>query len=294
MSNHKHSLRALALCAAPLAALAGCAASDGDPSDPSSPTGGAVPSVSSVAYRGDARTRAFNERLLDAELVFQGTVSAVSSVLASPAERGGERLPHTFVTFLVERVFKGRVLDRTITLRFLGGVTANGGYMMSSSAPLFDVGERSILLVRGNGVAKTPLVGWRQGRLRVVDGRVYTDEGRDVLTAGQTIGFGRRRALEEVLTHRIAGTTQVLDARQNVDLRPSLLGAVDRTDDAAAQPAAASSAVAANVFSAWLDGAVARSLAGAAPTPVVPVRSADPAAPFVGPSFRPVPAPEAP
>lgn len=176
--------------------------------------------------------------------------------------------------------------------RLFGGRTANGEYMVSSAVPLFDVGERSIVFVRGNGAVKHPLVGWQQGRLRVVEGRVYSDDGREVQLSAGEFRLGARRALEEVYTHRIAGTDQVLDTRTARDLRPATTGVEDSSDSSAPlappRPTPSAGAVTAEDFAAWLDQSVARAHSAAALAALPLVRSADPTARFVGPSFRPV------
>ena len=272
--------RTLLLCALPAALLVGCV----------SPVE-APPQETAVAQSlRETAQDSFDARLREAEFIFQGVVTGVTYARSQPTDLDGDRLPHSFVTFQIDRIFKGRAAGNTVTLRFLGGQRPDGSYMMSSAAPLFDVGERSILLVRGNGAAKTPLVGFREGRFRIVDGSVYSDGGHEIHLGADGPRMGRTHRLEEVLTHRIAGTSQVLDARLRPDLRPVLPGGPDRDDTQGPptpQPAPAAGASLAD-FSAWLATAVERAnppeALAAAPT----VRSADPALPFAGPSLRPV------
>ena len=144
----------------------------------------------------------------EAELIFEGVVTAVEYRLSDVAAPDHVALPHTFVTFAIAQSFKGgTVTGHSITLRFRGGPDGNGKVMMIPGIPLFDVGDRDILSVRGNGAHPCPLVGWEQGRFRLINGDVYTERGQEVLsTDGGEFVLGSHHALEEVVTHNLAGT----------------------------------------------------------------------------------------
>ena len=144
----------------------------------------------------------------EAELIFEGVVTAVEYRMSDVATPDHVALPHTFVTFEIEQTLKGGAAHgRSITLRFQGGPDDKGNAMMVSGVPLFDVGNRDVLFVRGNGEQLCPLVGWDQGRFRVIGGLVFTDNGQEVwLTRRGELAFGPYHALEEVLTHNLAGT----------------------------------------------------------------------------------------
>jgi hypothetical protein len=256
----------------------------------------APPQETAVALSAQTAQGSFDARLRQAEFIFQGVVTDVTYARSQPTDLDGDRLPHTFVTFQIERIFKGRAVGNTVTLRLLGGQRPDGSYMMSSAAPLFDVGERSILLVRGNGEAKTPLVGFREGRFRIVAGAVYSDAGQEIHLGGDGPRAGRKHALEEVLTHRVAGTSQIMDARLRPDLRPVLSGSADRDDTQgppALPPAPVPGASLAD-FSTWLATAIERANPPGALAAAPAVRSADPALPFPGPSLRPIAPPSIP
>ena len=113
----------------------------------------------------------------------QAVVAGVQYRMSSPSA-DQPSIPFTFVTFNVERVLRGQVAGDRLTLRFHGGLFPDGRFLDDPSAPLFDVGERSILLVDASGDLDVPLVGWRFGRLRVVDGRVYDDFGKPLANPG--------------------------------------------------------------------------------------------------------------
>ena len=55
--------------------------------------------------------------------------------------------------------------------------------------PDFAEGNRDLLFVQGNGESACPLARGAEGRLRIVDGAVYTDDGRALeLQEGEQIG----------------------------------------------------------------------------------------------------------
>jgi hypothetical protein len=149
-----------------------------------------------------------DQLVADAEIIVQGIVQAVEYRNSDAASAEHVALPHTFVTFGIERAFKGSVQSgSSITLRFEGGPDGQGVVLMIPGIPLFDVGDRDILFIRGNGTQSAPLVGWEQGRYRIVQGMVYSDAGQEVwLTGRGKVVHGKQHALEEVVTHDLAGT----------------------------------------------------------------------------------------
>src|SRR5262245_21325947 len=100
------------------------------------------PLVAAQAHSSHQKT--FNLRLLSfqADFIFKGRVVAVryrdsepgnrtdetgAPVLdedGQPARRDGSGLPHTFVTFEIEKIYKGKAAAKTVTLRFYGGVSS--------------------------------------------------------------------------------------------------------------------------------------------------------------------------
>jgi len=140
----------------------------------------------------------------DAELIFQGVVVDIEYRESEVRTKDQERLPHTFVTFQIEDILMGSVAatSSVVTLRFQGGRDAKGRFLALGECPLFDVGDRDILFVRRNGNHVCPVVGWRQGRFRIIDGELFGDEGQEVwLTAEQTLAYGDVHDKTEVLTH---------------------------------------------------------------------------------------------
>lgn len=135
------------------------------------------------AASGQAASGPALDSLLPAsDLVFLGRVSQIRHRLSDQRGPSDARLPHTFVTYEVERVVHGSYEGSTLTLRFLGGPTGvDGRVVLPQQFPLFALGNRDVLFVRGNGRGVCPLVGCGAGRLRVVDGVVYTDRGQGLL-----------------------------------------------------------------------------------------------------------------
>lgn len=148
-----------------------------------------------------------------ANLIFEGVVTAVEYRMSDRTTEAAA-LPHTFVTFEVKQTLKGSIAgNRSITLRFQGGPAGNGNAMLVSGVPLFDVGQHDILFVSGNGEGICPLVGWEQGRFRVIGGFVHTNSGQEVwVTRRGEIAFGPYHALDEVLTHNLDGTRLTFEA----------------------------------------------------------------------------------
>ena len=168
----------------------------------------------------------FPQLVRQADLIFEGVVTAVEYRMSDRTTAADVALPHTFVTFEVAQTLKGGTAgNRSITLRFQGGPDGQGNAMMVSGVPLFDVGHREILFVRGNGVHICPLVGWEQGRFRVIDGLMYTNEGQEVwVTRRGEIAFGPFHALDEVLTHNLDGTRLTFEAPAAQAVRPPPTG----------------------------------------------------------------------
>jgi hypothetical protein len=123
----------------------------------------------------------FDELVAEAELIFQGTVTDVTSQWTG---EGGQRHIVSYVTVRVEDAIKGNP-GVTYTLRMLGG-TVDGQTMEVSDSPKFKPGDREILFVQNNGRQFIPLVGIMHGRFRVQKDEqsgadiVVSNEGRPV------------------------------------------------------------------------------------------------------------------
>jgi hypothetical protein len=150
-----------------------------------------------------------SELVASADLVFCGEVICVDYANSLPAPDAPDGIPYTFVTYRVNSVLHGVASDEQITLRFMGGWDpSTETYLAVSLAPQFDVGDEDILFVRGNGVSDCPLVGNRDGRLRIVDGQVYSDSGRSVkIHETGRLALGDRYSLPGVGSVDVLGHT---------------------------------------------------------------------------------------
>jgi len=164
-----------------------------------------VSDVGSVQASSDQLS--LKELLAQSEFAFVGRVDKIEYALSEPTGPEGVRVPHTFVTYRVEQVFLGEAPSGLVTLRFVGGLDPGKmRYMASTNTPQFDVGDHDILFVQGNTRRLCPLVGGVGGRLRVIDGQVYTETGRAVLMGSDgSLRYGGMYRLEEVLTTQVNG-----------------------------------------------------------------------------------------
>ena len=159
---------------------------------------GDSPMNSSGKPPAQSQVPGFAEMTRAADLIFEGEVLAVESRTSDLLAAGQVSLPHTFVTFQVDRLFKGRIEDdrSTVTLRFLGGVDPQGRLLSLSLLPDFEVGEREVLLVKNNGEWACPLVYSAARRFRILETSLYTEDGRDVLIDDKArLSFGVRHDL---------------------------------------------------------------------------------------------------
>lgn len=120
--------------------------------------------------------RDFPELVALAEQVVVGTVAD----LKQSTDPSGA--PATYVTFSDLTVLKGDVGD-TLTLRFYGG-EGDGVVVRIPEMPTFNLGERAVLFVAGNGRDVCPLVGVWQGRFNV---RFDADRQTDVVETNDRV-----------------------------------------------------------------------------------------------------------
>lgn len=152
-----------------------------------------------------------NNLARNAEFVFLGTVADVSYRRAESADGRTPGTPHTFVTYRIDKILKGRASADTVTLRFVGGRGDKSQFLMASNIPLFDIGEQDVMFVRGNAKYACPLVECVRGRVRIIDGMAFNDEGQaleqsPVQAKSYEWGFGPYFELEEVSTHKVSLT----------------------------------------------------------------------------------------
>jgi len=101
--------------------------------------------------------------------------------LGNPVYAEGSDIPHTFVTYQVEHVYKGpRASPTQLTLRFEGGPSdepdpERRSYLFVESYPFFKLQDRDILFVQGNTQDPCPLAACQAGRLRILPDPQYPD-----------------------------------------------------------------------------------------------------------------------
>lgn len=135
----------------------------------------------STAFASTPRPRTFDDLLIEAELIFAGTVLTIEHRESTVVAAEQVALPHTFVSYRVDHVLRGAAtVGSSITLRYLGGPASDGRVLQVSGVPEFKVGDQDLLFVRRNGISPCPLVGWEQGRFRIVRGNVFDEFGREV------------------------------------------------------------------------------------------------------------------
>lgn len=141
------------------------------------------------------------------DLVFVGTVTDVSYA-PSLEHRNGQGIPHTFVTYEIEEVLHGDASNKHVTLRFIGGRGKEASFLAVSDMPMFDKGDRDVLMVSANGTSGCPLVGCTDGRLRLINDLVFSEEGQAIETDGKG-GLVKTAFydLPEVMTHVVSQTT---------------------------------------------------------------------------------------
>lgn len=141
------------------------------------------------------------------ELAFHGEVTHIDYALSEPTGAEGNRVPFTFVTYEVKEVLRGSFEGKSLTLRFLGGLDRRTMNILTScTMPQIDVGDEDVLFVAGNGTSMMPLVQGLSGRLRVVDGQVYTEQGRSLtIGADGDLEIGPQYLLPQILSATIEG-----------------------------------------------------------------------------------------
>ncbi|MDP2644579.1 MAG: hypothetical protein Q8P24_06540 [Desulfobacterales bacterium] len=113
-------------------------------------------------HASSVREVSLNEMLRRSRLVFEGAVTAVQ------AKENSRKRIHTFVTFKIQDIIKGKYHGDTITLRFLGGTVGNVT-MAVSDMRLPQKGEHGIYFVESlERYQVNPLYGWSQGHFIVV------------------------------------------------------------------------------------------------------------------------------
>lgn len=143
-----------------------------------SPSEESVASEPSALDAPGAVAPRFEDRIVASDTIAELTVTRVD-FRVSEAGPGLQQLPYTFVTFEVGETFKGELGD-TVTLPFAGGVWQDGITTVFSDTPLFAVGDHDVLFLSDRYVG-FPVVGDTEGRFRILDEHVVSNDGNAVV-----------------------------------------------------------------------------------------------------------------
>ena len=148
----------------------------------------------------------FSQLVNEAEVIFQGTVTASRSVWVG---EGAQRDIMTYVTFKVDDAVKGTP-GSMYTISMVGG-TVGQDTMEISGAPKFKIGSRDLLFVQHNGQQFIPLVGIMHGRFRVQQDQ----SGRDVVMTDDKAPLSNTAELGVNEQNARAGSAMSVDQFKN-------------------------------------------------------------------------------
>jgi len=117
----------------------------------------------------------------EADVVFVGTVIDITSEWADPDK---SRI-YTYVAFDNLEIIAGDYQNSSLTVRFSGG-EMDDVKILYAGVPQFNLGERNLIFLSGNYIELCPVVGWIQGRFRVLydenvgEHVVHTDDGKPI------------------------------------------------------------------------------------------------------------------
>ncbi len=216
-----------------------------------------------------------------ADLVFRGAVEDIQYATSEPTGPYNTEVPYTFVTYRITRLFKGDLDTSSITLRFVGGTRFSDGVTLKvSHVPTFDIYNEDILFVTKNNVVNSPLAHWQLGRLRIIDGYLYDNEGREIqMSSRGEIQFGKPHHFEEVtspVTKDFSYDDQALASESEMS-----------------ENVAVNKAIAIENFLPVLDKQVSEAIGSQSGSVAVPIINADPNIPFKAFLPKPIAPPSA-
>ena len=135
--------------------------------------------VTDPVVRAALGTLAVDDRFALADGVFLGKVVGIEYRM-SEGTPAANPLPFTFVTWQVERAWKGTSRGEYVTARLLGGPTPDGRVLAVSEQPTFQDDDRDVIFLDSQSDGASPVLGGEAGRYRILDGGAYTDDGRSI------------------------------------------------------------------------------------------------------------------
>jgi hypothetical protein len=137
-----------------------------------------------------------------ANLIAYGTVQKIEYGLEKAETKDSREIPFTYVTFGIEKTFRGNRPPRSLVMRFIGGPDGRGGFLEVSGVPSFQKGDKDVLFIAGNGESGCPLVLCQAGRFRVLEGGLYNAHGVPVRALVKEGVIARGKTRKEFLTRR--------------------------------------------------------------------------------------------
>lgn len=136
---------------------------------------------------GDTSLHSLVER---SDAIVYGEVIDIVYRNSEPTENSPNGLPHTFVTYQLDKVLRGRIRSETLTLKIPGGADGQGGVYNVTTAPQFASGQVDVLFIGDEDENGCPLVECVDGRFRVEEERVYNGWGVPLVEAEKYLVFG--------------------------------------------------------------------------------------------------------
>lgn len=170
-------------------------------------------STASLSTVASFKEASLKKLTANASAVFQG------EVLDIQYQDSVEGIPHTFVTYQVEKDLVGSNVGRKVTLRFIGGVKkisdTHFETLEVSNVPEFEVGAKNIIFIDANNDGQCPLVNCSSGLFRVKDQQVFDHSGRALKLLEST---GKQPVIEALgEDYSISGRTKPVAAKRKVN-----------------------------------------------------------------------------
>ena len=124
----------------------------------------------------DGNGNSAEKMVASSDLIFFGQVVDIKYRTSRPTDQEPNGIPHTFVTYQIEDILRGKAPNEKIVMRFTGGSDGRGGIYTQTTTPSFANGQSDILFVKGGG-QECPLVDCVDGRFRVADGKIFNGWG---------------------------------------------------------------------------------------------------------------------
>lgn len=144
----------------------------------------------------DSNIRSLGPLVAGSSLIVYGEVVDIQYRNSEPTKEQPHGLPHTFVSYKIQEVLRGKPLDDLLTLRIPGGADGRGGVYSETSSPTFARGQTDVLFVQGGRIEGCQLVDCIEGRYRVHENQVFNGWGVPVVEASKRLVIGGRPRFE--------------------------------------------------------------------------------------------------